>query len=83
MPCRPDHIKLERRQPEHLLDIPEAALEAACAAHWNCGLWPGQNEWSRIVEADDHRVPLLRLKMQAALSAAIAAGMEVNDERSA
>ena len=65
---------LKRQEPKLLLDIPEI-IELACTAHWNCGLYPGQYEWDRLVENEDHRIPGLRLAMKAALSAAVAAGL--------
>lgn len=64
--------KLERQEPELLLDIPDEIVETACAAYWNCALYPGQHSWHEIVQTEDVRVPELRLKMRAALSAAIA-----------
>ena len=65
------HVKHE---PEKwpLDEVDPRALEAACAAWYNYGLWPGQSQWNKMVIKEDHRIELWREQVHAAIVAYLA-----------
>lgn len=52
-----------------LLPLDPEMLEQACRAHWDSGVDHAQHGWDDLVLNDDHRVPLMRKRMNAALNA--------------
>ena len=59
-------VKTARSPLDH--NIPDDVVEQACAAYW----WhdnPGVYTWDHLVKKADHRIPIWREKMRAALTA--------------
>jgi hypothetical protein len=52
-----------------LADIDPVILEDACRAWHDHGLFPGQDNWDRLVQEGDYRLPGFREKIQAAVTA--------------